>query len=148
MHVDIKKLGRIPDGGGWQAHDRGVAVPRQRVGYAFIHSAVDDCSRLAYSEVLSDEPTETTVAFWRRALAWSTAHNVTPRAVLTDNGSAYRSTDFARARLAAGVRHRFTRPYRPLLARWLHQYNHHRRHSALGGLPRSAASPTSPAHYD
>jgi transposase InsO family protein len=168
VHVDIKKLGRIPDGGGWRAHGRGHARShsRSRVGYAFVHSAVDDYTRLAYTEVLADERASTTTAFWQRALAWFADHGVTVRAVLTDNGPAYRSRDFARACAASSVRHRFTRPYRPqtngkverfnrtlleewayvrvyrsepartaALASWLHIYNHHRRHTALGGLP-------------
>ena len=113
LHMDIKKLGRIPPGGGWRAHGRGRAGARQRVGYAYIHSVDDDHSRLAYSEVLADERAVTVVAFWRRALAWFADRGVTAQAVLTDNGSAYRSADFARACLAAGIRHRRTRPYRP-----------------------------------
>ena len=100
LHMDIKKLGRIPPGGGWRAHGRGRAGARQRVGYAYIHSAVDDHSRLAYSEVLADERAVTVVAFWRRALAWFADRGVTAQAVLTDNGSAYRSADFASACLA------------------------------------------------
>lgn len=166
LHMDIKKLGRIPTGGGWKAHGRGQAGVRQRVGYAYIHSAVDDHSRLAYSEVLGDERATTVVGFWDRARAWFAAHGVTARAVLTDNGSAYRSADFARACTEADVRHRRTRPYTPqtngkverfnrtlleewayvrvyrsersrteALAHWLHQYNHHRGHTALCGLP-------------
>ena len=113
LHMDIKKLGRIPPGGGWRAHGRGRAGARQRVGYAYIHSAVDDHSRLAYSEVLADERAVTVVAFWRRALAWFADRGVTAQAVLTDNGSAYRSADFARACLAAGIRHRRTHPTGP-----------------------------------
>lgn len=178
VHVDIKKLGRIPLGGGWKAHGRGHAGLRQRVGYAFIHSAVDDHSRVAYSEVLPDERAQTTVAFWQRALAWFAARGVTVRAVLTDNGPAYRSADFARACVAAGARHHFTRPYRPqtngkverfnrtlleewayvrlyrseqartrALARWLHEYNHHRRHTALGGLPPLSRVTHLPGQY-
>lgn len=178
VHVDIKKLGRIPDGGGWKAHGRGRAGARQRVGYAFIHSAVDDHSRLAYSEVLPDERAQTSVAFWRRALAWFAARGVTVRAVLTDNGPAYRSADFARACLAASVRHRFTRPYRPqtngkverfnrtlleewayvrvyrseeartnALHHWLHQYNHHRCHTAIGGHPPISRVTNLPGQY-
>jgi len=166
VHVDIKKLGRIPAGGGWKVHGRGRAGRRQRVGYAYIHSAVDDHSRLAYSEVLGDERAATAVGFWGRAQAWFAERGIAVQAVLTDNGSAYRSTDFARLCAEAGVHHRFTRPYRPqtngkverfnrtlleewayvrvyrseqsrtqVFRRWLHQYNHHRRHTALGGLP-------------
>jgi transposase InsO family protein len=178
VHVDIKKLGRIPAGGGWRARGRGQAGVRQRVGYAFIHSAVDDHSRLAYSEALGDERAETVVGFWRRALAWFAAREVTVRAVLTDNGPAYRSAHFARTCAAAGVRHRFTRPYRPqtngkverfnrtlldewayvrvyrsehartaALTRWLHQYNHHRGHTALGGLPPVSRVTNLPEQY-
>ena len=178
LHMDIKKLGRIPPGGGWRAHGRGRAGARQRVGYAYIHSAVDDHSRLAYSEVLADERAVTVVAFWRRALAWFADRGVTAQAVLTDNGSAYRSADFARACLAAGIRHRRTRPYRPqtngkverfnrtlleewayvrvyrseqartaALARWLHHYNHHRGHTALGGLPPVSRVTNLPGQY-
>lgn len=168
LHMDVKKLGRIPEGGGWWAHGRGRDGHggHSRVGYAFVHSVVDDHSRLAYSEVLADERAATTVGFWRRALAWYASRGVMVRAVLTDNGPAYRSADFARACAAAGVRHRFTRPYRPqtngkverfnrtlleewayvrvyrserartrALDTWLHRYNHHRGHTALGGLP-------------
>ena len=151
---------------------------RQRVGYAYIHSVVDDHSRLAYSEVLSDERATTVVGFWSRAVAWLTAHGVPVQAVLTDNGPAYRSADFARACSTAAVTHRFTRPYRPqtngkverfnrtlleewayvrvyrserarthALARWLYQYNHHRSHSAIGGLPPITRVTNVPAQY-
>ena len=115
LHIDVKKLGRIPPGGGWRAHGRGRDGHggHSRVGYAYIHSAVDDHSRVAYSEVLADERAVTAVAFWQRARSWFAERGVSVRAVLTDNGSCYRSADFARACLAAGVRHRRTRPYRP-----------------------------------
>jgi transposase InsO family protein len=178
VHVDIKKLGRIPTGGGWKAHGRGQAGGRQRVGYAYIHSAVDDHSRLAYSEVLGDERARTAMGFWARAQAWFAEQGIVVRALLTDNGSAYRSTDFGRLCSEAAVRHRFTRPYRPqtngkverfnrtlleewayvrvyrseharttALARWLHQYNHHRGHTALGGLPPVSRVTNLPAQY-
>jgi transposase InsO family protein len=180
VHVDVKKLGRIPPGGGWRAHGRGQDSHHghSRVGYAFIHSAVDDCSRLAYSEVLGDERAVTTVGFWQRACVWFAERGVTVRAVLTDNGSAYRSTDFSRACAAAAVRHHFTRPYRPqtngkverfnrtlleewayvrvyrsehartaALASWLHSYNHHRGHAALGGHPPVSRVTNLPGHH-
>ena len=178
VHVDIKKLGRIPTGGGWKAHGRGQAGGRQRVGYAYIHSAVDDHSRLAYSEVLGDERARTAMGFWARAQAWFAEQGIVVRALLTDNGSAYRSTDFGRLCSEAAIRHRFTRPYRPqtngkverfnrtlleewayvrvyrseharttALARWLHQYNHHRGHTALGGLPPVSRVTNLPAQY-
>lgn len=179
VHVDIKKLGRIPAGGGWRAHGRANdRHHRTRVGYAFIHSAVDDCSRLAYSEVLADERAITVIGFWARACAWFAEHGVTVRAVLTDNGSAYRSTDFGRACTAVAIRHHFTRPYRPqtngkverfnrtlldewayvrvyhserartaALATWLHIYNHHRSHTALGGQPPVSRVTNLPGHH-
>jgi transposase InsO family protein len=165
VHMDIKKLGRIPDGGGWRIHgwDTRNRI-RARVGYAFVHSVIDGYSRAAYSEVLSDETASTVIAFFDRARAWFAERGVAIEAVLTDNGSAYKSRDFAAACAAAGIRHRRTRPYRPqtngkverfnrtlldewayvrlyrtdaarnaALAAWLHRYNHHRCHTALGG---------------
>ena len=103
LHIDVKKLGRIPPGGGWRAHGRGRDGHggHSRVGYAYIHSAVDDHSRVAYSEVLADERAVTAVAFWQRARSWFAERGVSVRAVLTDNGSCYRSADFARAFRAA-----------------------------------------------
>ena len=93
--------------GRWLASTRPRRDPyhgHSRVGYAFVHSAVDDHSRLAYSEVLADERAVTAIAFWRRARAWFDEHGVSGRAVLTDNGSCYRSNAFKRACLATGVR--------------------------------------------
>jgi transposase InsO family protein len=115
VHMDVKKLGRIPDGGGWRVHGKGQDGYKgySRVGYTFIHSVVDGCTRMAYSEPLSDEKAVTVVAFWLRAIAFFAAHGVTIEAVLTDNGSPYRSRDFGAACVAAGIRHRRTRPYRP-----------------------------------
>lgn len=128
IHVDIKKLGRIPDGGGWRfygrgsAQDRRAGAARDRAaragapgsrGYAYIHHAVDDHSRLAYSEIHADERKETATGFWRRARAWFAAHGITIRAVLTDNGACYRSRLWAKTLAAAGIIHRRTRPYRP-----------------------------------
>lgn len=128
IHVDVKKLGRIPDGGGWRIHGRGstqdrrAGVARDKAaragapgsrGYAYIHHAVDDHSRLAYSEIHADERKETAVGFWRRACAFFAAHGITVHAVLTDNGSCYRSKLWAKTLAAAGIKHRRTRPYRP-----------------------------------
>jgi len=127
VHVDIKKLGRIPDGGGWRAHGRGSAqdrkagVARDRAaragaagsrGYRYLHHAVDDHSRLAYSEILVDERKETAAGFWTRANAFFIEAGIDVIAVMTDNGACYRSRDFAVA-LGEGVKHRRTRPYRP-----------------------------------
>ncbi|MFI1761914.1 IS481 family transposase [Streptomyces sp. NPDC020800] len=125
VHVDIKKLGNIPDGGGWRtvgrtAGDRNrQATTEQRksctpvIGYSYIHSAVDDHSRLAYSEVLANEKQETAAAFWQRAQAFFTAHGITVERVLTDNGSCYKSRLFTQTLAAAGIAHKKIRPYRP-----------------------------------
>jgi len=116
VHVDIKKLGRIPEGGGWKVlgranGPRGSAKRRTAIGYAYIHSAVDDHSRLAYSEVHANERQETAAAFWQRANEFFEWNGITVTEVLTDNGGCYRSSVF---RDALGVvEHRFTRPYRP-----------------------------------
>ena len=104
VHVDIKKLGRIPDGGGWRSHGRTIGSQhssahrdptrprkvhgRPNLGYGYIHTALDDHSRLAYTEILSDETGPTAAAFWIRAHAWFTAAGITVHAVLTDNGAA------------------------------------------------------------
>jgi transposase InsO family protein len=166
VHVDIKKLGRIPDGGGHRALGR-AGRPRwgkAGVGYEFVHACVDDHSRLAHAEVLEDERSDTCAAFMRRAGAFFAEHGVTVQRVLTDNGPGYRSHVFRRAVEDLGACQRFTRPYRPqtngkverfnrtlleewayvrpyatdqqraaLLPDWLHLYNHHRSHTALGG---------------
>lgn len=181
VHVDVKKFGRIPAGGGWKVHGRGFTGSTKaaranaadqarrgtgKVGYTYVHSALDDRSRLTYSEVHDDETAATTTGFWIRAVDFFTAHGITVREVLTDNGPAYRSTDWAHLTTEQGIRHRRTRPYRPqtngkierfhrtlrdewgygkayasestrrkALTRWLHIYNHHRPHTALGGKP-------------
>lgn len=115
VHVDIKKLGRIPNGGGWRKLGKEEGrrnSGRRGTGYTFLHHAVDDCTRLAYSEQLEDERKETAAAFWGRARTFFAEHGITVTAVMTDNGSCYRSHAFADA-LGAGVKHRRTRPYRP-----------------------------------
>ena len=114
VHVDIKKIGRIPDGGGWRVHGRGNAGPKQQVGYEFVHAAVDDHSRLAYAEALPGEDGETCAAFLRRATAWFAGHGITVEAVMTDNAFAYvNSRAFARALADTGAKHVRIRPRRP-----------------------------------
>jgi transposase InsO family protein len=116
VHLDIKKLGRIPAGGGWRSRGRAAARPgkhRRRVGYAYIHSAIDDHSRLAYSEVLADEKGATAAGFWRRAEAWFRAHGVVVERVLTDNAFCYRGRLFNAAPAEHRIAHRYCRPYRP-----------------------------------
>jgi hypothetical protein len=108
-----------PDGGGWRAVGRAAGGRNSRAsapsarGYGYIHSAVDDHSRLAYSEILPDEQATTAVAFWQRAQAFFAGHGITVRRVLTDNGSCYRSRLWRRALATAGIAHKRTRPYRP-----------------------------------
>jgi len=166
VHVDIKKLGKIPDGGGHRVlgRTRGEKNTRRgKIGYTYIHNAVDDHSRLAYSELLEDERKETAAAFWLRANAYFNSVGITVARVLTDNGSCYRSHAFAQA-LGQDIKHKRTRPYRPqtngkvervnrtmleewayaraynsederaaTFTTWLHNYNHHRPHTSLKG---------------
>jgi transposase InsO family protein len=116
VHVDIKKQGRIPPGGGWRVHgrDRVVGSRNHRGdGYDFIHAAVDDRSRLAYAEILPDERKDTASAFMARAIGFFAERGVRIERVLTDNGPCYISKDFAQVLAGAGIAHRRTRPYRP-----------------------------------
>jgi transposase InsO family protein len=116
VHVDVKKQGRIPDGGGWRVIGRNTEGRRrqsQRVGYDYLHIAVDDRTRLAYVEALADERRETAASFMARALAWFSQIGVTVERVLTDNGACYRSLPFRDVLVAAGAVHKRTRPYRP-----------------------------------
>ncbi|UXA04355.1 IS481 family transposase [Mycobacterium sp. SMC-2] len=190
VHVDVKKLGKIPAGGGWrmlgrslgkrnsQAH-RSIRMTARHpaIGYHFLHTAIDGHSRLAYTELLADERKDTAAAFWIRADAWFTAHGITVRKVLTDNGSCYRSQAFTDA--LGAIEHRRTRPYRPqtngkverfhrtladewayaqlytsdaerchAFTAWLHTYNHHRGHTALGGQPPASRVPNLSGQYN
>ncbi|WMX46372.1 IS481 family transposase [Streptomyces roseicoloratus] len=114
IHVDIKKLGNIPDGGGHKTLGRQAGrKTRSGAGYSYLHNAVDDHSRLAYSEILTDEKKETATAFWTRAQAFFAQAGVTVQRVMTDNGSCYRSRDWRDLLTAAGITHKRTRPYRP-----------------------------------
>lgn len=123
VHVDIKKLGRIPTGGGWRVHGRGTDQHRTskrvgegtgRVGYTFLHSAIDDYSRLAYTEPLEDEKGATAADFWLRAATFFAEHGIMQiERCLTDNGSCYRSRAWAAALEATGTTHKRTRPYTP-----------------------------------
>jgi transposase InsO family protein len=111
LHVDIKKLGRIDGLGHRITGDR-----RRRargIGWEFVHVCLDDCSRLAYAEVLPDERSVTVAGFLRRALTWFARRGVQAQRVLSDNGSAYRSRLVAATCEALELRHRFTRPYTP-----------------------------------
>jgi transposase InsO family protein len=191
VHVDVKKLGKIPAGGGWRMLGRSAGRRNWRAdtssgqrskhgdplhGHHFLHTALDGHSRLAYSELLSNERKETAAAFWRRANMWFSERGIDVRKVLTDNGSCYRSHAFKDA--LEGIEHRRTRPYRPqtngkverfhrtladewAYARlytsdtercqefpiWLHTYNHHRGHTALGGQPPASRVPNLSGQY-
>jgi transposase InsO family protein len=183
VHVDVKKFALIPPGGGWRVHGRSAVTRGRwlrgqrnragwarrgtgRSGYAFVHSAVDDHSRLAYSEVHDDETAATAVGFWGRAVAFFADHGITVREVISDNGPCYLSRAWTASNADAGISTRRTRAFRPqtngkveryqrtmrdewgyakayasessrraALTRWLHIYNHHRPHTALGGKP-------------
>jgi transposase InsO family protein len=114
IHVDIKKLGNIPEGGGHKMLGRQAGrKTRSGAGYSYIHTAVDDHSRLAYSEILTDEKKETATAFWTRAQTFFTACGITVTRVLTDNGACYKSHTWRDVLAAAGITHKHTRPYRP-----------------------------------
>jgi transposase InsO family protein len=115
IHVDIKKLAGIPDGGGWRIHGKGNDSygGHSGVGYRYLHTAVDDRSRIVYSEILDNEKAVTAAGFWRRAAAWYHQIGITPQRVITDNGSCYRSGLWHRACAATGTTVKKTRPYRP-----------------------------------
>ena len=119
VHVDVKKIGKIPDGGGWKVHGRQMgstaARKRAKIGYDYIHSMVDDHSRLAYSEVLPDEQGPTCGAFIVRAAAYFADHGISSiERVITDNHWSYRRSNDVRAAITAiGSRHKFIRPHCP-----------------------------------
>jgi len=116
IHIDVKKLGRIARPGhrmlGRQSAG-GHHRRRYEHGWEFVHIAIDDATRLAYVEVLADEKATTAIGFLRRAVAFFARHGMTVERLITDNGSAYRSTVHAIACRAMGIRHLRTRPYRP-----------------------------------
>jgi transposase InsO family protein len=182
IHVDVTKFGNIPDGGGWRfvgieqgwanrqaTRDRTGSKSRRyqpRLGNCFVHTVIDDYSRVAYAEIHDDEKAVTAAGVLYRAVAWFAERGVTVERVLSDNGSAYISHLWRDSCADLGIAHKRTRPRRPqtngkierlhrtladgwaykklytsedvrraALRGWLHQYNHHRPHSALGGLP-------------
>lgn len=121
VHLDVKKVGRIPDGGGWRVHSRGSAQalqskrgPGARVGYIYLHLAVDGFSRLAYTEALEDEKAATTIGVFCRARPFFAAHGIHQlHRVVTDNGANYRARDFTRTVTSLAGRHQRIRPYTP-----------------------------------
>jgi len=127
LHVDVKKLGRIPPGGGWRLHGRGpttAADKRRRLGYDYLHAAVDDRSRLAYVEVHPDERGPTTGAFLGRAMAFFEAQGAPVQAVMTDNHMSYTLSNDVREVLAeARVRHLLIPPRRPQVNGKVERFN-------------------------
>jgi transposase InsO family protein len=182
IHVDVTKFGNIPDGGGWRfvgieqgwanrqaTRDRTGIKARKyhpKVGTCFVHTVIDDYTRLGYAECHDDETAVTAVGVLYRAVAWFAERGVCVERVLSDNGSAYRSHLWRDTCAELGITAKKTRPRRPqtngkaerwhrtmadgwaykklyrsesarraALAGWLHQYNHHRPHTSLGGQP-------------
>jgi transposase InsO family protein len=119
VHMDVKKIGKIPLGGGWRAHGRQMgrtgAAKRARIGYDFVHSLVDDHTRLAYSEILPDEKGPTCGAFLVRAASYFATHGVTSiEEVMTDNHFSYkRSNDVRDAIASLGARHIYIKAHCP-----------------------------------
>ena len=115
VHMDVKKIGRIPEGGGWKAHGRSEQVRGRGIGYDYVHSMVDDHSRLAYSEILPDEKGPTWAAFLVRAAGYFAGHGITRiERLITDNHLSYRRSHAMRAAVAAlSARHLFIKPHCP-----------------------------------
>jgi transposase InsO family protein len=193
LHVDVTKFGNIPDGGGWRyvgkhQGDKNKASTALRtgrtakghpnIGTAFVHTVIDDYSRVAYLEICADERAATAIGVLQRAVGWFAERGVTVERVLSDNGSAYRSHAWREACEELGITPKRTRPYRPqtngklerfhrtladgwayarfydsdtqrraALPGWLHFYNHHRVHSAIGGKPPITRLTNLPGHH-
>lgn len=193
IHVDVKKLGNIPDGGGWRVVGRSqgwknrAATPgtdRSMRGavlmrHAYVHTVIDDHSRVAYAEIHDDERAETAIGVLKRAVSWFHDRGVRVERVLSDNGPAYKSRAWQDICRDLGITHKRTRPYRPqtngkierfhrtladgwaysrhysseqarrkALPAWLHYYNQHRPHSAIGKVPPvTRLSSNLPGHY-
>ncbi|MER6993060.1 IS481 family transposase [Saccharopolyspora hirsuta] len=195
IHVDVTKFGNIPDGGGHkfltrlQGRHNAQATARRtgergnqyrpRIGTAYLHTVIDDHSRLAYAEIRGDEKSDTATGVLRRAVAWFAEHGVPVERVLSDNGACYRSHAWRDTCRELGITHKRTRPYRPqtngkierfhrtladgwayarlyesteqrnaALPGWLHFYNHHRAHSAIGGTPPVTRLTNLPGHHN
>jgi transposase InsO family protein len=195
IHVDVTKFANIPDGGGHrflsrqQSKSNARATARRTgrrgkgyrpvIGIAFLHTVIDDHSRVAYAEIRADEKTDTAIEVLHNAVSWFAARGVTVERVLSDNGSCYRSYAWRDTCTQLGVAPKRTRPYRPqtngkierfhrtladgwayarlydsdtarrqALPAWLHFYNHHRAHSAIGGHPPITRLTNLPGHHN
>jgi transposase InsO family protein len=115
IHVDVKKIAGIPNGGGWWVHGRGNdnTHGHSGVGYRYIHTALDDRTRIAYSELLNDERATTAAGFWLRAAGYFNALGIRCERVITDNGSCYRSRHWHNACAATSTTVKKTRPRHP-----------------------------------
>jgi len=150
VHLDVKKLGKVPPGGGHRVLGRAAQVPSHRgLGYDYLHVAIDDRSRLAYVEALADERGDTTAGFIIRAAAFYASYGITIERVLTDNAKNYTTSHaFAAALAELGIAHRRTRPYRPqtngkaerfnrtLLDEWAYSRTYLSNEDRLARLPR------------
>jgi transposase InsO family protein len=193
LHVDVKKLGNVPDGGGWRYVGRAqglknrAATPEKeknawhgkKMGTAFVHTVIDDYSRVAYAEIHDNETAATACTVLRHAVSWFAARGVTVERVLSDNGSCYRSHLWRDTCRELGVTPKKTRPYRPqtngkierfhrtmadgwafkkfyssetarraALPAWLHEYNHHRPHTAIGKATPISRLTNLPGQYN
>lgn len=192
IHVDVKKIAKIPDGGGHrfvgrQQGNRNIAATVGRStnnnrgllrGTSFVHTVIDDNSRVAYAEIHGDETAATAVGVLLRAVSWFAARGVTVERVLSDNGAAYKSHLWRDTCAELGITVKKTRPYRPqtngkierfhrtladgwafskfyatesargnALPAWLHEYNHHRPHTAIGAKPPISRLTNLPGQY-
>jgi transposase InsO family protein len=192
IHVDVKKLGNIPTGGGWRFFGRaqgkrnrhhmpGVTRNQRHqpvLGHAYVHTVIDDHSRVAYAEIHDNETADTAIGVLRRAVTWFAVRGVNIERVLSDNGACYKSHAWRDACAELHITHKRTRPYRPqtngkierfhrtmaaewafarhypneltrrsALPTWLHSYNHHRQHSAIGKVPPITRLTNLPGQY-
>jgi transposase InsO family protein len=194
IHVDVTKFANIPDGGGWRyvgrsQGDRNKEATARRtgkrgkeyrpaIGTAFVHTVIDDHSRVAYAEIHTDEKALTAIGVLQRAVIWFAERGVVVQRVLSDNGSAYKSHAWRQACDQLDIKPKRTRPYRPqtngkierfhrtlsdgwayarlyestqqrdaTLPGWLHFYNHHRTHSAIGNQPPISRLNNLPGHH-
>lgn len=195
LHMDVKKLGKVPDGGGWRyvgreqggrnraATSARTGAPKSKyrqplIGTCYLHTVIDDHSRVAYVEARDDETGQTATEVLRHAVAWFAERGVSVQRVLTDNGGCYRSFLWRDTCAELAIEHKRTRPYRPqtngkierfhrtlaegwafkkfydseaerlaALPTWLHQYNHHRPHSAIGKAAPITRLNNVPGHH-
>ncbi|MEU4807554.1 IS481 family transposase [Actinosynnema sp. NPDC023587] len=155
LHVDVKKLGRIPEGGGWRLHGRTERARGRGIGYDYLHVAVDDRTRLAYVEAHPDEKDPTCAGFLHRAALWFRDHGVTVLRVLTDNAKVYRrGTNWIAVCVALGIRRRFTKPGCPWTNGKAERFNRTLQHEFAYARPwtsnpqRLTALPDWVAHYN